>query len=125
ANAVRENRERIEAEITAGEAKTCGEIVVVFARQAGHYEREQGLFAFAVALGAFWIAWMFAPRFQGGPTSAAWLALFVSVLAVGYCAGLLVAHLIPTLTMLLVRRTRRIHAAEDRAAIAFHDLHVS
>ncbi len=122
--AIRGNLTQIEAEIAAAEAKTSGEIVVVFARQAGHYEREHGLIAFGFSIAVFLASWIGMPTLQPSMEGALISWLVVSLLG-GYALGLLVSHFVPEVPMLLVRKKRRLHMAEDRAAIAFHDLHVA
>jgi len=123
---IKEGCTRIEAEIAEAESKTSGEIVVVVARQAGHYEREASLVAFAAALVAYLASWM-ALEFwsRQSARSELWLIWSFAALLAGYAGGLVVAHLVPVVPMLLVSRQRRTHAVEERAAVAFHDLHVS
>lgn len=117
ADAIVNDKATIDAAIADAEQKTCGEIVVAFARRAGRYEREQGYVAFGAAVAAYVAVSLTWPGLR-----LPWAA--VALLA-GYLLGHFAAEFLPYFPMLLAHQRRRRKMAEDAALVAFHDLHVA
>ena len=120
---------RINAAVTAAEARTSAEIVPVVARDSGRYDRAEDAVGFVIGLGVLALVWLVypAPPEPGswaGPPAALELVALLGAMIVGSSLGTALATRVPWLRRLAIPPAQMQEEVERAARAMFHDRRV-
>ena len=124
------DRKAIAEDIARAESATTGEIVPVVATTSGNYDRAEDLFGLVfalISLSAFWLLRGVAPGGSGwpsGPAESLSLPVVLSIVAVAFIVGAVLATVIPALRLPFIPRNEMEREVERRAAEAFHHFRI-
>jgi putative membrane protein len=120
------DRKAIAEDIARAESATTGEIVPVVATTSGNYDRAEDLFGLVFALVSLSAIWLFrgvgplGSEWSSGPAESLSLPVVLSVVAVAFIAGAVLATVIPVLRRPFIPRSEMDREVERRAAESFH-----
>jgi putative membrane protein len=120
------DRKALAEDIARAESATSGEIVPVVATTSGNYDRAEDLFGLVFALVSLSVVWLlrgvapFGGAWSSGPAESLSLPVVLSVVAVAFVVGAVLATAIPGLRLPFIPRSEMDGEVERRAAEAFH-----
>ncbi len=120
------DRKALAENIARAETATSGEIVPVVATTSGNYDRAEDLFGLVFALALLSVVWLFrgvmsaGSKWSSGPAESLSLPVVLSVVAVAFFVGAVLATVIPALRRPFIPKGEMNREVERRAAEAFH-----
>jgi putative membrane protein len=120
------DRKALAEDIARAETATSGEIVPVVATTSGNYDRAEDLFGLLFALVSLSVIWLLqgvvsaGGKWSPGPAESLSLPVVLSIVAVAFFAGSVLATVIPGLRLPFIPRSEMDRSVERRAAEAFY-----